>query len=129
MTKKKIEIGSISPLRDFNYVQDTVNGFICLAESKFSNAEVFNLSSDEQISIEDIADLIQRKLKTTVPLVSTAERSRPDRSEVLSLMGDSSYLRDNTTWKPEISLEKGIDKIIDYIKSHIKEYKTEGYII
>lgn len=129
LTKKEIEIGSLEPLRDLNYVSDTVNGFLCLAESDFRNGEVFNLCSGKQISIGDLTELIKNKLNTDIPIVSKNERIRPEKSEVLSLLGDSSYLRENTSWEPEISLENGIDKTIDYIKAHIKSYKPERYIV
>ena len=129
LTKDEIEIGSLEPLRDLNFVLDTVNGFLSLAESQFSNGEVFNLSSNKQISIGDLAELIKNKLKTNVPIVSKSERIRPERSEVLSLLGNSIYLRSNTSWEPKVSLNFGIDKTIEYIKSHINNYKVKGYII
>ena len=129
LTRKEIEIGSLLPLRDLNYVSDTVNGFLCLAESEFNHGEACNLSSGKQISIGDLAELIKKILDVDIPVKSITERIRPEKSEVLSLLGDSSYLRDNTSWNPEISLESGIEKTIEYMKSHIKNYKTERYII
>ncbi len=129
LTRDVIEIGSLTPLRDLNFVHDTANGFIKLAESEFNSGEVFNLSSGRQISIGELADLIQNILRTDLPIVSKTERIRPDKSEVLSLLGDSSYLRNNTTWKPETSLEEGIRKTIDYMKANIGNFKTDGYII
>jgi len=129
LTKKEIEIGSLAPLRDFNYVSDTVNGFLCLGESEFSHGEVFNLSSGKQISIGELAELIKKILDVDIPVKSKKERIRPGKSEVLSLLGDSSYLKENTSWESEISLENGIKKTINYIKAHIKNYKTKRYIV
>ncbi len=129
LTKKEIEIGSLDPMRDLNYVLDTVNGFLCLAESEFKNGEVFNLSSGKQISIGDLSELIKNKLNTNIPVITKSERKRPEKSEVLSLLGDSSYLRERTSWDPEISLERGIENTIEYVKSYIKNYKTERYIV
>ena len=129
LTKTKIEIGSIAPLRDLNYVSDTVNGFLHLAESEFCQGEVFNLSSGKQISIGDLAELIKTRLNVDIPVVSKTERIRPGKSEVLSLLGDSSFLRKNSSWTPEISLDDGICKTIDYIKKNLQLFKTERYII
>lgn len=129
LTKDLIEIGSLTPLRDLNFVHDTAKGFLDLAASEFNSGEVFNLSSGRQISIGDLADLIQSKLGTDIPIVSKAERVRPDKSEVLSLLGNSNYLRDNTSWKPEVSLEDGIVKTIAYMKNNIDKYDTDRYVI
>lgn len=129
LTKNEIEIGSLAPLRDLNYVSDTVNGFLCLAESEFSNGEVFNLSSGQQISIGELSELIKTLLNVDIPVKIKSERIRPKKSEVLSLLGDSSYLRENTPWVSEFSLEDGIKKSISYIKDNINDFKTERYII
>jgi NAD dependent epimerase/dehydratase len=129
LTEKQINIGSPSPLRDFNYVSDTVNGFIFLAESNYNHGEVFNLSSGKQISIGELAELIKKILNVDIPVICKTERIRPEKSEVLSLLGDSSYLRENTPWKSETSLEDGIDKTIRYVRKYINNYKTERYII
>jgi len=129
LTKDVIEIGSLTTLRDLNFVHDTANGFLKLAESEFDSGEVFNLTSGRQISIGDLVDLIQKVLKTDIPIVSKTERIRPDKSEVLSLLGDSSLLQNKTTWRPETSLEEGITKTIDFIRTHIGNYKTDRYTI
>ena len=129
LTKKEIEIGSLDPMRDLNYVLDTVNGFLCLAESEFKNGEVFNLSSGKQISIGDLSELIKNKLNTNIPVITKSERKRPEKSEVLSLLGDSSYLRERTSWDPEISLERGIENTIEYVKNNISNYKKLGYTV
>ena len=62
LTKKEIELGSLTPLRDLNFVSDTVHGFLHLAESEFKNGEIFNVSTGKQISIGDLAGLIKNKL-------------------------------------------------------------------
>jgi len=129
LKEKEIEIGSLSPLRDFSYVLDTVNGYLLLAESEFQNGEIFNLSSGKQISIGNLAELIKTKLNVSIPITCKKERTRPKISEVLSLVGNSNYLRNNTQWKPMYNINKGINKTIEYIQKHIEDYKTERYIV
>ena len=64
-----------------------------------------------------------------IDITSDSERIRPMKSEVMSLIGDSTYLRNSTAWKSEVSLYDGINKTIDSIKLNLNKYKTEGYTI
>ena len=127
--KRKVELGSLTPLRDLNYVKDTVNGFICLAESDFYQGEIFNLASTKQISIGDLADLIKRRLEIDFEIISSNKRKRPEKSEVDSLLGSAELLKLKTNWKPEFSLEEGIDLTINYIRNNIENFDNEGYVV
>ena len=51
-----LDIGDTSPLRDFNYVSDTVAGFISLAESENVNGKVYNIGSGCEVSINSVIE-------------------------------------------------------------------------
>ena len=129
INKEVVELGSLSPLRDLNFVKDTVDGFISLAESNFYKGEVFNLASGKQISIGDLASLIRTQLGIDFKIVSNEERLRPENSEVDSLLGNANLLIESTTWKPKITLDKGIELTANYIKKNINNYQNDGYIV
>lgn len=77
--KEKIKLGALSPTRDFNYVKDTVSGFISIMNSEKALGEVINIGSNYEISIGDtvkaIADVMDKKLEIETDEV----RFRPEK--------------------------------------------------
>lgn len=128
LTRDKIELGALSPKRDFNFVRDTAQGFLCLAESPYADAEVFNLASCKQITIGELAQMILKLLGKNLPVLETTDRLRPDKSEVMSLMGDSAKLQSKTGWKPKVDFQEGLKIVIEYIERNISLYKTTEYV-
>ena len=56
--KTNLELGSLTPTRDFNYVLDTVNGFIALAESDAAIGEEVNIATGVEHTIGDVASYL-----------------------------------------------------------------------
>jgi dTDP-glucose 4,6-dehydratase len=56
--QKKIKLGALHPTRDFNYVADTVRGFIYMLESPKSIGEVINIGSNFEVTIGQTGELI-----------------------------------------------------------------------
>lgn len=129
LANRRVEIGSLEPLRDLNFVLDTVRGFLSLAESDFRNGEVFNLSSGKQISIGALARMIVNKIDSNIPITSSENRARPTRSEVMSLLGDNSLLLKSTVWRPKYSLDRGLDLTIEYVRRNLSRFKANRYIV
>jgi NAD dependent epimerase/dehydratase len=55
---KEIRLGATSPTRDFNYVDDTVSGFLAVAGADRAIGEVVNIGSGREISIGDLVQLL-----------------------------------------------------------------------
>ena len=85
--------------------------------------------SGKQISIGDLASLIRAQLGIDFKIVSNEERLRPENSEVDSLLGNANLLIESTTWKPKITLDKGIELTANYVKKNINNYQNDGYIV
>ncbi len=128
LIRNSIEIGLLTPYRDFNYVEDVINGFLYIALSPFKDAEIFNLASGKQISVWELAKKVQKILGTDLPINESKSRHRPSKSEVMSLIGDASKLREKTPWRPLIDFEEGLKRTIEFIKEHIDLYKTQEYV-
>jgi len=129
LTKKEILVGDITPTRDFNFVTDTVEGFIKIAESQESIGQEINVGSGLEISI---ADLIQKIIAATgkeVKVVQEKKRLRPEKSEVRRLCADNSKARKLIGWEPRVSLETGLKKTVEWIGSHGDFYKMDVYNI
>jgi len=64
--KNQIQLGSLTPTRDFNYVKDTASGFIQILNSDKGHGEVVNIGSNYEISIGDTVKLIADILGTKI---------------------------------------------------------------
>jgi NAD dependent epimerase/dehydratase len=130
-----IKLGAVSPTRDFNYVSDTVNGFIAALESQGTNGEVINLGSNFEISIGDIAILIAEIMQTEISIESDEARLRPEKSEVERLLADNSKALNTLNWQPEFAgkdgLKKGLGKTIEWFSQpgNLSAYKSDYYNI
>lgn len=105
--KRKIKLGSLNPTRDFNYIKDTVRGFIAVAESGKSIGEVINIGSNFEISIGETAELISNIMDVEIEFVTDGQRIRPDKSEVERLWADNSKAWELAGWQPEYGKKDG----------------------
>lgn len=106
--RTEIELGALSPTRDFSFVQDTVDGMIAILEATGTDGETINLGSGHEISIADLVQLIASVMKATVTVVSKTERMRPDKSEVERLLADASKAKKMTGWTPRFAGRDGL---------------------
>ena len=98
--KRKIKLGALHPTRDFNFVMDTVRGFIAVAESDKSVGEVINIGSNFEISIGDTVKLIAEVMGVEIEIETDQVRLRPEKSEVDRLWADNSKAKNLTGWEP-----------------------------
>jgi len=129
LTKKEIMLGSTSPTRDLTFVNDTVDAFIKIAESPNSIGEVINIGSNFEISINDLAQKIINLINTDIKILIDEKRIRPKKSEVGRLWADNSKAKKLLGWKPNISLDDGLKRTIEWFSDHITEYKVGTYMI
>ncbi len=125
--KTEIKLGSLTPTRDFNYVKDTVNGFIAIAESEKTTGEEINIASMQEISIGDLASEIIAQINPKATIICEEERLRPEKSEVNRLLGDNTKIRTLTQWKPEYTLSHGLEQTIAWIRNNMEAYKVDCY--
>jgi NAD dependent epimerase/dehydratase len=133
--ERKLRLGAITPTRDFNYVADTVSGFIAGFKSHRSLGEVINLGSNYEISIEDTAYLIAKLMDVDVEIQIDDQRMRPKNSEVDRLWADNKKAAELLNWRPDFSnlegLSKGLEKTIDWFSEpqNLRNYKSDRYNI
>ncbi|ABX09171.1 NAD-dependent 4,6-dehydratase LegB [Prochlorococcus marinus] len=132
---KKIELGSLSPTRDFTYVLDTCSAYIAIANSNKVTGKVINAASNFEISIGDTASLIASLMQSKVDLCTDSKRIRPINSEVNRLYGDNSLIKDLTDWQPKFSgkngFNNGLKKTIEWFQKpyNLSKYKHNIYSI
>lgn len=130
LVKDEIHVGSLDPVRDMNFVKDTVDGFISIASSKRSIGEVINIGSGEGYTIGEILNTILKILaKEDIQVIEDAKRIRPEKSEVLELICDNSKAKKLLNWEPKHSLEQSLRLTIDWFRDHTNLYDTNEYVV
>lgn len=132
---REIKLGAIHPTRDFNYVKDTVNGFIAVARTASSVGEVINIGSNYEVSIGDTVQHIADLMSVSIEIKSDEVRLRPEKSEVERLWADNSKAKALLNWEPTYAgiegLRRGLKETIDWFAEphNLTMYKTGVYNI
>ncbi|MCX7748445.1 MAG: NAD-dependent 4,6-dehydratase LegB [Clostridia bacterium] len=125
--KTAIKLGALSPTRDFNYVKDTVNGFIKMAEVDQAIGETINVGSNYEISIGELVKKIIAITGREVTMECDEERIRPEKSEVNRLWCDNTKAKEILGWKPEYTLDRGLGETVEWIRNNLEAFKTDIY--
>jgi NAD dependent epimerase/dehydratase len=125
--KEEIRLGSLTPTRDFNYVKDTVNGFIAIAKSAKTIGEEINIATQKEISIGQLAEELIRQIKPNAKIVCDEQRLRPEKSEVNRLLGSNEKIRRLTGWRPQYTFEEGLAETIEFFRHNLNKYKIDIY--
>ena len=124
---KEIKLGSLSPTRDFNYVKDTVRGFIEIAKSDKTIGQEINIATQKEISIGELAEELIKQINPNAKIVCDEIRLRPENSEVNRLLGSNKKIKELTNWQPKYSLEEGLKETIEFLKKNMDKYKSDIY--
>jgi len=133
--KRQLKLGSLHPTRDFNFVADTVKGFLSVAESEKSIGEVINIGSNFEVSIGETVRMIAELMNVDVEIVTEEARLRPDKSEVERLWASNEKAKNLLKWEPEYGgkegFKRGLKETIDWFTKaeNLKNYKSDIYNI
>jgi NAD dependent epimerase/dehydratase len=126
---REIRLGALTPVRDFTFVADTVEGFLSMALSDGAVGKTINFGYGEGITVgqtaEKIIDVLGLKGKVTV--ANDPQRHRPENSEVFTLICSRDLAQKTCGWQPRVSLSEGIAKTVEFIKRHPEKFKTTIY--
>lgn len=132
---EKIKLGAIYPTRDFNYVQDTVNGFISVMNHTASVGEVINIGSNYEVSIGETAELIAEVMDVKVEIETDDIRLRPGKSEVERLWANNQKAKQLIGWTPQYGEKEGFKRGLKetaewFMNPHnLSQYKADVYNI
>jgi nucleoside-diphosphate-sugar epimerase len=126
---KSIKLGDVTPTRDFNYVTDTCRGFLALGENDSTVGQTVNIGSNFEISVGDTFNLIKKIMNSDANFELDENRIRPEKSEVHRLWCDNSLIKSLTEYVPQVSIEEGLAKTIEWFlnKDNLKKYKANIY--
>ena len=127
--KKEIKLGDVTPTRDFNYVEDTCDGFLQLAKCDKAIGETVNIGSNFEISVGDTLNLIKDIMKSDVKFTTDEMRIRPEKSEVFRLWCDNTKIHSLTGFKPKYTIKQGLEKTIEWFRNptNLSKYKSDIY--
>ena len=126
---KEIKMGDLTPTRDFNYVEDTCNGFIAIAENDSTIGKEINIASNSEISMGDTLNLIKEIMQSDVKFILDEQRIRPAGSEVFRLWGDDKLIRKLTGFESQFDIRKGLEITCDWFiqSGNLSKYKANIY--
>lgn len=126
---EKIALGNLDTTRDLNYVLDTVKGFVEIEKSNRTLGEEINIASQTEISMKELASKIISMINPSARITINQQRMRPEKSEVVRLLGANKKILDLTKWSQSYTLEEGLQETIHWIKNNIADYKADQYNI
>ena len=128
-----IRLGAVSPTRDFNFVHDTVAGFIAALNSDEGLGEAVNFGSNFEISIADTVQLIAEAMNVEVEIITDKLRLRPENSEVERLWASNAKAKKLFGWQPAFGgregFKLGLAKTAEWFSKpdNLRGYKSEIY--
>ena len=131
--QEDIKLGNLYPTRDFNYVDDTVNGFVAAMQAEQGIGEVINVGSNFEVSIGDTVQLIAQLMGRSVNITTDQQRLRSKKSEVDRLYAANTKAKELLQWSPEYSgldgFSKGLEKTIAWFTNpdNLHRYKASRY--
>ena len=127
LRQNTIRLGNLNATRDFTFVDDTVSGFLKGAQANGVEGGVFNLGTGSEIRLGDLAEQIIKESGKPLKSVIDPKRLRPEKSEVFQLLSDNSLAQKKLDWQPQIDLNTGLRKTINWIENHLELYQNDRY--
>ena len=124
-----IKLGNTSTVRDFNYVKDTTRGFYEIARGNDTCGRVINIGSGSGVTINQVIEIVSKILNKEFNVICENERTRPEKSEVYTLICDSTKAKELLNLKQQYTLEDGLKETIEWFKANIDNFKTDQYVV
>lgn len=127
LTGDTVRVGSLEPIRDMNFVTNTVDGFIRAATQPGLEGLTLNVGSGRGVSMGELVKMAMKVAGKTPRIEIDAERVRPSESEVLELVCDASLAKKTMGWETRIGLEDGVRRTVEWMAEHLTGYKPNLY--
>jgi dTDP-glucose 4,6-dehydratase len=129
LQSRSVHLGSVDTKRDLTFVKDTARGFIAASTAPKVEGETIQLGSQREYAISELVDTIGNILGKRLKVVTDSSRIRPSASEVGRLFASNRKASEKLGWQPEVSLNKGLEKTVDWFRRRIDRYKADLYHI
>jgi len=126
---RPVALGSLHPIRDFLFVEDTVAGMLAFAEWEGAPGSLLHIGSGTGITIGDLVTLAGDVLGRELEVDLDEDRVRPDASEVQLLVCDASRARAALGWEPQVDLRAGLERTAAWIEDNLQRYRPDVYAV
>lgn len=124
----EVRLGSLSPVRDLTFVEDTVQAFLAAGSAPGAEGRVLNAGSGRGITIGELAELALDVVGSAAGVVAgDEERVRPAASEVGELICDATALRELGGWEPRVALREGLERTAQWLRDNLGSTKPGLY--
>jgi NAD dependent epimerase/dehydratase len=124
-----LRLGSLDPRRDLTYVADTVDGFVRAASAPEAVGRTIQLGTERDVSVADIVRVVGEVLDKELTVKQDADRVRPEASEVMRLLSSPRLAGELLGWTPQVDLEEGLRRTVEWIEKSRQRFRTEHYVI
>ena len=118
----KIRLGNVESSRDFTYVTDTARAILLASVKDNVEGEVINVGSGRVITIRDLTHLIGSIMGIKAEILQDETRLRP--MDVTRLVCDWNKAKRLLSWRPEVSLEDGLRRVIKWLKDNPEMFRN-----
>ncbi len=125
----EIHLGSVLPTRDFNFVEDTVEGFVAVASSDRAIGQAINLGTGVEVSVAELVAMIGHLLGKELKVVEDEPRVRPSNSEVDRLCANAAKAHEVLGWNPRFTLKAGLQRTVEWVSHNLQEYRIGRYVV
>lgn len=129
LTRDRIELGSLTPTRDFTFVTDTAAALARCAEVAGVEGMTFNFGTGEEHSVADVVEGVLEIVGRRIPVVATDERHRPPDSEVERLVADATEANRALGWRPTMQFADGLNETVRWIQDNLENYRPAVYAV
>ncbi|HET7802805.1 MAG TPA: SDR family NAD(P)-dependent oxidoreductase [Pseudolabrys sp.] len=117
---RAIRVGDTAPVRDFTYVDDTVNAFLTIGSAPtIEYGRPYNAGSGTAATIAQLIGTTLELLDCQKPVEHDPARKRPAQSEVRALLADSTRFASATGWRPRVALRDGLLRTINWWRDRL----------
>ena len=109
-----IRLGSLAPIRDMNFVADTVDGFLGIAGCDAALGRVVNVGSGRGLTVGAMVEGVSKALGKALEVVGDPDRVRPANSEVEELIADATLAQELFGWRSATTFENGLKATIEW---------------
>ena len=113
--------GDGSQIRDFAYVDDTVDAFLRAGACEACNGESFNVGGDEHIAHREFVKMLV-ELAGSGRYTFVEWPAEKKAIDIGNFYADSTRFKRTSGWSAAVPLREGLSRTLDYYRQHMRHY-------
>jgi UDP-glucose 4-epimerase len=126
---RRVRLGNLAPKRDLTFVSDTVRGFLAAGAVAGIEGDTIQLGTGRTESVEDVFRAACAACGVEATVEQSAERLRPERSEVMVLQSDPTRAASALGWRADVTLEDGLARTAEWIRGNMARFRPGEYAV